>query len=83
MREHLQSLKRRAMVVVPSSITRFKLLSVLLDTAHQEGPELLVWILAGVRSQAIHAPGGREHIVLVNIYLSLLPEQHTGDQMDP
>jgi len=70
--------QQRAMVVVPSSI-RLKLLSVVLDTVHQEGPELLVWILAGVRSQAIHAPGGREHVVLVRNYLSLLPERRVGD----
>jgi hypothetical protein len=36
-------------------------------------------ILTGVRSQAIHAPGGREHVVLVHIYLSLLPERRVGD----
>jgi hypothetical protein len=76
-RECLQSLQRRVMVV-PSSI-RLKLLSVVLDTTYQEGPEFLVWILAGLRSQAIHATVGREHVVLVHIYLSLLPERRVGD----
>jgi hypothetical protein len=76
-RECLQNLQRRAMVI-PSSI-RFKLLSIVLDTTYQEGPEFLEWILAGVWSQAIHATVGREHIFLMHIYLSLLPERRVGD----